>query len=323
MRIGIIGTGALASLFAARLAPLANVTLVGSWQAQIDAINANGITVLELDGSETRVAVAATSQPQRVEPVDVALILTKSYQTVEAVARAEMILAEHGAAVTLQNGLGNLELLIDEFGADRATIGVTLQGAALEQLGVVRHAGNGATHLAQATRHIKRTGGLISYLRAAGLELYVTRDADALIWRKLAINAGINPVSALLDRPNGELPTDPIARRIMQQAAQEVANVAHAQDIEIGDVASEVITVAETTASNRSSMLQDITRGTPTEIDAICGAVVQRGQALNVPTPVNHALHQAIIQLESNSAATRESLWQFVTETLTKPAENL
>ncbi len=290
--------------------------MVGRWQAQIDTINKNGLTLLELDGSETHVNVVATSKPRQVEPVDVALILTKSYQTVDAVSRAEMILAEHGAAVTFQNGLGNLALLVGTFGADRATVGVTAQGATLERLGVVRHAGDGATHLAQSMRHIKRTGGLITYLRAAGLELHVVRDADSLIWRKLALNAGINPVSALLNRPNGFLAADSNARTIMQKAAQEVAAVAHAQGIEIGGVVDEVIAVACATATNRSSMLQDISRGAPTEIDAICGAVVQRGKRFNVPTPVNQALHHAIIQLESHATVSRELLWQQVVSEL-------
>lgn len=310
MRIGIIGTGALASLFAARLAALADVVMVGSWQAQIDAINKNGIVVLELDGSETHVNVVATSKPMQVEPVDVALILTKSYQTVEAIGRTDAILAEHGAVVTFQNGLGNLEPLVEAFGADRATVGVTAQGATLERLGVVRHAGNGPTHLAQSMRHIKRTGGLITYLRGAGLELHVVRDADRLIWRKLAINAGINPVSALLDRPNGDLAAHPTAYTIMQQTAQEVATVAERQGISVGDVATEVIAIAKATATNRSSMLQDVSRGAPTEIDAICGAVVQHGQRNNITTPLNAALHRAIVQLESDSTIAKDRLWR-------------
>ena len=301
MQIAIIGTGALASLFAARLAPLASVVMVGSWQEQIDAINQRGLQLIELDGSVTEVEVEATNDLLSVEPSDVALILTKSYQTAEAVERAEDVIAPHGAVITLQNGLGNLEQLQKVFGDQRATIGVTAQGATVERPGVVRHAGNGPTYLTQSMRQIKYTGAIISYLRAAGLELHVVRDADALVWRKLAINAAINPLTAILDRPNGYLLSDERLREIMLLASAEVAAVAAAQGIELPEIGATVIGVAEATATNRSSMLQDVSRGAPTEIDAICGAVIRAGQRLGVPTPINNALLESVLQLEEGA----------------------
>ncbi len=111
MRIGIIGTGALASLFAARLSGVADVVMVGSWQAQIEAVKANGLTLIEMNGRSPTIPLAITNDPHSVAPVDVVLVLVKSYQTQTAVTRIQPLLSPNGLVITLQNGLGNAEIL--------------------------------------------------------------------------------------------------------------------------------------------------------------------------------------------------------------------
>ena len=302
MRIGIIGTGAMACLFASRLAQLADVVLVGTWREQIDMLNANGLTLIELDGSETHHDIRATDDWYSVAPVDVALVLTKSYQTAEAVERASAILAPYAAAVTLQNGLGNVEQFAAALGDDRATAATTSQGATVIRPGVVRHAGNGPIHLAYPTPLIKRLGGLLAYLRGAAFELYTVPDIDKLLWSKVVVNAGINPLTALLRQPNGFLAEDERARAVMQAAASEAEAVALSLGVELGergDSAEKTLQIARATATNRSSMLQDIERGAPTEIDAITGAIIRYGAQQNVPTPINQALYNAILSHEN------------------------
>jgi 2-dehydropantoate 2-reductase len=116
----------------------------------------------------------------------------------------------------------------------------------------------------------------------------VLADTTSLIWGKLVINAAINPLTALLRIPNGELLNRPNARALMAAAAREAAAVAGASQISLPypDPVSAVEDVARRTAGNLSSMLQDVQRGTPTEIDAICGAIVKAGARVKVPTPV-------------------------------------
>ena len=107
------------------------------------------------------------------------------------------------------------------------------------------------------------------------------------------MNAGINALTAILrDRPNGRLLERPEALTLLEAAANEVASVARAKGIELPfpDAAAEARRVARATASNLSSMLQDVLRGAPTEIDAINGAVVREGARLGVPTPANETL---------------------------------
>jgi 2-dehydropantoate 2-reductase len=119
----------------------------------------------------------------------------------------------------------------------------------------------------------------------------------------LAINAAINPLTALLDVPNGELLLSPHALAIMTEAAGETAAVAEARGIRLpyDDPGAAAAEVAGRTASNHSSMLQDIRRGAPTEIDAICGAIANEGESLGVWTPVNRVLWHLVRALASST----------------------
>ena len=141
----------------------------------------------------------------------------------------------------------------------------------------------------------------MALLQQAGFAAEVAENVDSLVWGKLVINTGINPLTAVLNVPNGYLAEQEAARRVMIAAAQETAAVAAAQGIQLPypDAAERVLAVAQATAQNRSSMLQDLDRGSRTEIDAICGTVVKIGEAVGVETAVNQQLCAWVKQLES------------------------
>ena len=126
-------------------------------------------------------------------------------------------------------------------------------------------------------------------LTSAKFNVKIVDDAQSLIWGKLVINAAINPLTALLRVSNGELLEIPAAHDLMKALAREAAQVARVEHIHLPftDPVAAAEEVARRTAPNHSSMLQDILRGAATEIDAICGAVVERGQKHNLETPAN------------------------------------
>jgi len=284
----IVGTGAMACLFGARLAPYADVTLLGTWSDGIAALQDRGVCLVEDDGSEQSYPVRATSDPAQCVNSRHALVLVKSWQTSRAARQLSACLVPDGIALTLQNGLGNLEQLQEALGEERAALGVTTVGATLLDPGRVRAGGVGSTYLASHPRLLP----LAEMLRQAGFEVKTAEDLESLVWGKLTINTAINPLTALLGIPNGELLARPHALALMSEAAEETTAVAVARGVRIlhtnpGAVAIEV---AGRTASNHSSMFQDIQRGAPTEIDAICGAVALEGESLGVPTPVNRTL---------------------------------
>jgi 2-dehydropantoate 2-reductase len=238
-----------------------------------------------MDGTEVNYPVKVTCDPRGSPSVVSALVLVKSWQTTRAAEQLQSCLAPDGIALTLQNGIGNLEQLQDVLGSERASLGVTTVGATLLGPGHVRVGGTGPTYLVASDR----LAHLMGILHQAGFEMEQVQDLEGLIWGKLAVNAGINPLTALLQIPNGELLKRPDARYLMLAAAREAAAVATAKGIVLSptDPESHIVDVAWRTAENHSSMYQDIQRGAPTEIDVICGAIVKEGQRFRVPTPVN------------------------------------
>ena len=289
-------------LLGARLSPHADVTLIGAWPDQLRALREGPLRVIEPDGSERRVPVYATGDLDSVAPVDVALIVTKTPKTAAAARSAARILAPDGLAISLQNGAGNREILAGEVGEERVTVGVTTLGASTGgQPGIVIVGGTGITTLAERYPGDPAVSALADLFRHAGLEVAVVGDLSGLIWGKLAINAAINPLTALLGVRNGALLDSEWARGVMAAAAREVQAVAAAQGIALpfGDPAAEAEAVARRTAANVSSMLGDVRRRAPTEIDAICGAVVRAGEAFGVDTPVNRTLHALVKAVEN------------------------
>src|SRR6266508_3277712 len=307
MKIGIIGAGALGSLIAFYLSEHADVWLLSRRREQIDAINRNGLR-RELDGAEDTRRPRAAADPAEIGPCDIVLVLTKSYATAWAAEQARQLVrtegrglrtdSEHHAlspqssilspiVVTLQNGLGNRELLALALGAAR-----------------VRHAGQGATVFGAAPDRAQMAT-LVALFNTCGLPAELSDDLDALVWGKLVVNAGINALTALLRVPNGALAASAEARALMAGAIAEAAAVAQACGtvVPYDDPLAHTLAVARATSANHSSMLQDVLRGSPTEIDAINGAVAREGLRLGVPTPVNSMLAALVRALDATAGA--------------------
>jgi 2-dehydropantoate 2-reductase len=173
---------------------------------------------------------------------------------------------------------------------------VTTAGATLLEPGRVRSGGEGVITVGEHDR----LAPLLQALAQAGFAVEQDPDPDALLWGKLVVNAAINPLTALLNVPNGELLRRPTARLLMASLAREAAAVAAAQGLRLRylDPVAEAEHIAERTASNRSSMLQDISRGRRTEIDAICGAIARAGEQADQPAPLNQAMYLLVKALE-------------------------
>lgn len=305
MELLIIGAGAMGGLFGALLAPHAAVSLLTTNQEHAAVMGGHGLTLVDLDGATRRVPVRVLTDPQDYgRRADVVLVCTKTRATAQAAATARDLLAADGLALTLQNGLGNLEQLVAAVGAQRAAAGVTSQAATLLAPGRVRHAGSGPTVLGIPRGREEAITAVAGLFTRAGLETRISDDVDSLLWSKLIVNVGINALTALLRVPNGVLAQTPECDLLMARAVAEAVAVARALSIGLdGERQLErVREVCLRTADNRASMLQDILRGRPTEIDAINGAVVARGRAAGVDTPVNLLLTQLVQALEATVA---------------------
>ena len=248
-----------------------------------------------LDGRAELVRVDRTRAPlrDREAPVDAAIVTTKTPGTAWAAEIAAKILAPEGVALTIQNGLGNYETLVEHVGRERAAVGVIYVGAQLLD-GELRATGPGKVELGRTFGAAPRAklDTLADMLRAGGMDVTVVDDPWPAVWRKVVTNAAVNPLTALIRRTNAELLADPPASRVADCLAREVARVATAAGVRIGEdeAVKQWRAMAALTGANRSSMLQDVEAGRPTEIDAISGAVAREGERRGVPAPMNQAM---------------------------------
>lgn len=300
----IVGSGALAGLFAGRLgAAGVEVRMLAGWPAGLAALRGRGVILHEADGSQRTVAVQASDEPADFRGTRQALVLVKSWQTARAAQQLTACLAEDGLALTLQNGLGNREALAAELGMARVAVGATTTGATLLGPGEVRAGGAGVISLGEG----ESIEGIAEAFEQAGFEVQRTANVEGLLWSKLVVNAAINPLTAILGLPNGALLERETARELSAALAREVAAVAEALGIGLSfeDPATAAQEVARRTAANTSSMLQDVLRGAPTEVDAICGTVVRAGQRVGVATPINELMWK-LVQAKVESVEGRD-----------------
>jgi 2-dehydropantoate 2-reductase len=297
MQVLVVGTGALACLFAARLAGAGvKVYMLGGWQEGIAALRQGGVRLKDLEGNSHQYPVDIIENPEGGQKFKEALVLVKSWQTERAAKQLRACLNSDGIALTLQNGYGNYEILVEALGERRVALGVTTVGAKMLEPGYVQHSGDGKVMVGDHPR----LDTLVEMINQAGFCVERIADPETVLWGKLVINAAINPLTALLRVPNGELLARPTARELMAEAVLEVVRVATKRGVRLpySDPVEMVEEVARNTAANSSSMLQDVNRGTPTEIDAINGAIIRLGEISGVATPVNRMFWRLVRSID-------------------------
>lgn len=276
-------------LFTARLcAAGVTTTLVDYRPERMSRLQKTGIVVQSAQGEFT----AKPSVAQRV-PVgmDLVVVFVKSGTT------NKLQFPENVPVLTLQNGLNNAEILSSKIGSARLMAGVTTEAATLLEEGKVRHAAAGKTVFGAWTSC--NTQKAFSILTSAGFDVEVTDMPGQKIWEKTVINAGVNPLTALLNVPNGKLIEIREIRQLLRDLVVEAAKVAAVEgyrfEYSLVELAEEV---CRDTAENISSMLQDVRAGRPTEIDAISGEIIHRAELASLPTPRTRIIWQLMKGIE-------------------------
>lgn len=306
MKISIIGSGAMGSLFGGRLSVAGHeVILYDVYREHVEAVNRDGLAIEQAGSTEVTVAKPrATLDPEDVRGSQAMIVFVKSTATDEAARQFVAYASPDTVVLTLQNGLGNEAIIRRSFGAERTAAGVTSQGATFLGPGRIRHAGRGPTHIGMADGNTAKLAPLAAALSAAGFETHLESDVAGLIWSKLIVNVGINALTALTGKPNGRLLDFDETKAIMADLVAEALAVASARGVRIthADSLRTVYDVARKTGANRSSMLQDFDRGRLSEIEFINGAIVREGAELGIPVPVNATLTRLIRALEKGRA---------------------
>ncbi len=302
-RIAIVGPGAIGCLFGALLREAGHQVIMLDNQAdRASKIDRDGIHIKGISGSRV-VRVTASSSPKDIADCELVILATKSYDTEVAVNTIAKTILPSTPVLTLQNGLGNVEIIRRVVGEKRTIGGITSHGATLVSPGSIIHAGAGKTIIGTPsnleTEHVRLVKEI---LRSASFNPQISEDLEATIWGKLIINVGINALTAITRLNNGRLLEFESARAAMKDVVAEAFSVATAKRIHLPyeDPLGQVEEVCRLTAKNVSSMLQDILARRRTEIDAINGAVARLGGELGVPTPVNSTLASLVRTIEAS-----------------------
>ncbi len=296
MRIMIIGAGAMGCLHGAKLSERGHeVVMIDVRSEVVDMINRDGIR-LEGVGGECCVAVAAARPDADLEPAEVILVLSHTDANPAVAQTARRLLSPQGFAITLQNGIGNVESLAETLGPQRVLGGISYNSATGLGPGHVTHTNPGPTWIGEIDGHrSSRIDALQEILEGTGFETSVSQNIMGVIWNKLAVACAIHPICALTGLMAGEISSVPAADALQDKVLEEFLDVVRAKEVTLANP-DVVATIKDLSRSVmvKPSMRQHIERGLPTEIDAQNGALVRQARALHLHTPCNETLTLAV-----------------------------
>jgi 2-dehydropantoate 2-reductase len=302
--VAIIGAGAMGCLFAARLAEQgARVTLVDVDRDRLAAIGREGVTLTDDNGART-LAVGA-SLAADLAPVDLLVLFTKGVHSAAAIRSVAHLAAARPIALTLQNGIGNAELLAATFGEERVLMGTAHVPADLTGPSSVMTHGFGHLDVGGFTPAAQGYApSVAALLQKGGFDTHVASDINAAVWEKVAFNAALNATGMICQVANAGVDNES-GRRIAVKVVEETAAVAAAKGITIDRdrIVATIDSALREHAHHKASMLQDREHKRQTEIETINGAIAREGARLGVPTPVCDTLSDLvrIIELASRS----------------------
>ncbi|CAN5343377.1 2-dehydropantoate 2-reductase [soil metagenome] len=294
--VGIVGCGAIGSLFAAHLATVEGVTVWGFDVSapHVAAMNANGLRIT--GAGELTARISARTDATQIPPCDFGIVATKSEYTAAAIASAAPFLRD-AAVASVQNGVGNEELIAKRIG--RVIRGSTLASGAILEPGVVRFDATGDTWLGPFEPNpasMAEVEQLAALITAGGMATHALADSRGAQWTKLIFNSANNALCAATGLSIGQLGDDSTLRALVSGIIREGTAVATALGIDLESDPETMFDDAVAHAwGHRPSMLQDVAARRHTEIAVLNGGIVAEARTVGVPTPLNETL-VAVVQ---------------------------
>lgn len=317
MKAAVVGCGAIGGVLAWQLAASGlPVTLAVRRETQAEALEQSGLSLFDpqhklIGVQRPRVVTIRDSLVTQ----DIVFMATKAYDVAAATWDFRALIGQHTAVVSLQNGIGSIAEIasaLAEGEPSRIVRAVTNNGATRLSDTAVRMGGCGRTYLGTTpgghnAEQAADLAKISSLLVQAGWETELVGDIEPFLWGKLLVNAGINPVTALLGEPNRVLLENEAAATVSQLLVSEAKAVVAQLGIALPweEPMTEVWRVIRATGANRSSMLQDLETGRRTEIDYINGAVIDYGRRVCLTTTANEVVRALIKARELNMCQER------------------
>ncbi len=306
MKIAVMGAGALGGYFGGRLAASgADVGFVARG-AHLAALRRDGLRIESPLGDLRLPRVAATDAPAEIGPVDLVLFLVKLYDTEAAAAAIRPLIGPQTAVLTLQNGIDAWERIGAVVGAERVMAGAAYIPADVRAPGIVRHSGPFARIVFGEIdgAETPRLGATLTALRAADVEASISDDILATLWEKFILLSALSATTALTRSPIGPIRDEPEAWALFEACVDETFHVGKAAWPSLADAAkARALEIAKGFPDGmRASMLDDLERGKPLELEGLSGAVVRLGGRFGLATPSHRVVEQAL-RLYANGKA--------------------
>ncbi|MBB5225137.1 2-dehydropantoate 2-reductase [Treponema ruminis] len=301
MKIVIIGAGAMGCLYGAYLSRNHEVIMLDSFDKQVEAINQNGITVLEEDGREENFKnVKACISGEYKEAADLVVVFVKSTFTEDALRDNKKLFGDKTLVMTLQNGAGNDRKIAKYVNKKNIIIGTSKHNSVNMGGGKVRHSGSGETTIGSNLENNKNLDKIQAILEECGFKVEKTNDIQRVIWSKLFVNLSINTFTAITRAPIGSMIENKYAWDFAEKMICEAVDVAEADGTHFSyrEVLNMVHHVCEDAGKGYSSMSQDVMNCRLTEIDAINGAIVEQAKLYNVKVHYNSLIVDLIHAIE-------------------------
>ena len=292
MRIYMIGSGAMGGVYGGLLFRSGcDVTLVDVREEHIGVIQRDGLTIEGVRGRHV-VRVPALIGHAGLAPADLAIIFTDTNATAQAAEIARTVLKPEGFALTLQNGIGNVETLVAALGEKRVVAGVTMNSGAHPGPGRVAYTNAGLTQIGELDgSRSARIEQIAKMLSAAEIPTEVVDDAMANIWGKFVLNCAINALTAVSGLRSGEIYRTPEMSAFQDRIIDEILLVVERKGIRLPEADPRKKIKAHCRVRyNKPSMMQHVEQGRRTEIDSLNGALVREGKALGLALPYNESL---------------------------------
>ena len=305
MKIGIVGAGAMGSVYAGLMADAGHeIWMFDNWAEHVAAVNADGLRVEGASGSRTA-RPNATSNAADVGVVELAIVATKAMNTKAAVEAARPMIGSDTAVLSIQNGLGNVERIQELVDPKNVLCGIAGGfGASMVGPGHVHHNGMEAINIAEAGGGVTaRVEQVADAWRDSGFTVGVYDDIWPVVWSKLMANIAVSATCTLTGMRVGQIVKNEWAWGLSLDCVREAAACAHAKGVKLlyDDPIAWVHDFTTKIPDARPSMYLDTQAGRVSEISSIHGGVVAEGEKLDVPTPTCRFMVRAVTALQEKN----------------------
>lgn len=301
MKVAIIGSGAMGSLYGGKLSEKNDVYLIDVWHQHIDTINKEGLTTIENEGNKIKSYPKGFYSSSGLPIMDLVLIFVKSINTKESIMQSINLFGPNTIVLTLQNGYGNDLDIMEAVKAENVIVGTTNHGCTIEAPGIIYHAGSGFTTIGSVAGNKQTAEMVAAILSDSGFEVKINENIQELIFHKLLINTGINAITAIFNVDNEMIRKDPNLWSISKKIVIEAIEISKLKGLNFDqeEIFRDIEGVAIATAKNHSSMRTDVLKKRQTEIDKINGAFVAIARANGADAPYNEIVTEMVKFLES------------------------